>query len=100
MNVTNKSTGLLCFNAVHFVDSPKFRRNISPPSSGSKNNVSKSSADGRDKLLISCLAYPYLPVICFMVVSCLVYSSALILRRHIPPKRWVIFNGLHGVIRT
>jgi hypothetical protein len=35
---------------------------------------------------------------CIMLVSFLAYSSALKLRWHVTPKRWMTFNGLQGVI--
>jgi hypothetical protein len=38
-----------------------------------------------------------LPV-CFVLFSCLSYSSALNMRRHVPPKLPLTSNGLHGVI--
>jgi hypothetical protein len=97
MDVT-KITGLLGCNAVHFRDSQKFQRNISPPSSRSKNSESKNPAGVGRKFPISCLASRYLPVICFTVISSLAYSSAPILKRHVRPKCWFTFNGLHGII--
>jgi hypothetical protein len=35
---------------------------------------------------------------CFMLVSCLAYSSTWRGRQHDPPKCQLIFNNLHGVI--
>jgi hypothetical protein len=62
-----------------------FRRNMSPPSSGSKNKPSKEAE--------LCLPHTFTPG----------GFSWLILwlwrcRRHIPAKRWLTSNGLHGVI--
>jgi hypothetical protein len=36
--------------------------------------------------------------VCFMPVSCLAYSSTLKMEGHIPPKHFLTFNGLHGVV--
>jgi hypothetical protein len=35
---------------------------------------------------------------CFVLFSCLSYSSTLKMRRHVPPKLRLTSNGLHGVI--
>jgi hypothetical protein len=72
---------LLGYNAVQRVKNlPTFRRNISPPSLESKNKPSSA---------------------CHMFSR--LFLARLILlswrwRRHVPPKRWLTFNGLHGVI--
>jgi hypothetical protein len=70
---------LLGYNAVYSVESrPTFRRNISLPSSGSNNKMSKSSA-------------------CHLL-SRWFLAQLIFKRRHVPPKRRSTFNGLHGVI--
>jgi hypothetical protein len=50
--VDYEACGFLVSNAVYFVDSPAFLRNIrvSPPSSGSKRKPSKKPAQTGDKL--------------------------------------------------
>jgi hypothetical protein len=60
---------------------------MSLPSSGSKNKPSKTSAWSRSLL-----------VACFMLMSCLACSSTPKMRRNLPPKHRLAFNGLHGVI--
>jgi hypothetical protein len=35
---------------------------------------------------------------CFMLVSCLAYSSPWRWRQHVPPKRQLTFNRLHGIV--
>jgi hypothetical protein len=55
---------------MYFVESqPKFRRNMSPPSSGSKNNPRKKQHDADNNV-----------------------------KSHVPQKPPLNFNGLHGVI--
>jgi hypothetical protein len=34
----------------------------------------------------------------FMLVSCLAYFLTLKMRLYVPPKRWLTFSGLHGII--
>jgi hypothetical protein len=77
------------YKTVNSVESqPTFRRNMSPPSSGSKSKSSKKPG------------WKQSPV-CHVVSQC--YLAWLILRRwkwrrHAPPKRRLAFNGLQGVI--
>jgi hypothetical protein len=60
---------------------PIFGDNISPPSSGSKDKPSKQS------LILACRWFP----------AWLTFRPWR-WRRHVPPKHWFTFNGLHGVI--
>jgi hypothetical protein len=75
----NEEYYLLGYNAVQSVKcQPTFRRNISPPSSGSKNKLSKKAAwkqvASRARLILRPWRW----------------------RQYVPPKRRLTFNGLHG----
>jgi hypothetical protein len=69
---------LLRYNAAQSVENQRmFRRNIPPPSSGWKNEPVRNQHEARSQPAWFILG-PW------------------IWKRHVPPKRRVIFNGLHG----
>jgi hypothetical protein len=71
---------LLRYNAVQSAESqPTFRGNMSPPSSGPKNKSSEKPAE---------------PASCFMLVSGLVYSSTLKMRKACTSKTSVDFQRI------
>jgi hypothetical protein len=73
---------LLGYTAMWFVENqPTFRRNMSSPSSWSKNKQGKKPA-----------------ATFFTLVSCLVFLRFWKWTRYVPPKSRLIFNGLHGVV--
>jgi hypothetical protein len=80
---------ILRYNAVQSVENHlKFRRNISPLSSGSKCNPSKKPAEADRK-----------PNLCLPHAFTLVpYFDPEDGGRHIPPKRRLTFNELYGII--
>jgi hypothetical protein len=70
---------LLGYNAVHFVESKlTFQKNMSPPSSGSKNKPRKQMTS--------------------KMVSCFAYASTLKMDATCSSVTQLSFNGLHGVI--
>jgi hypothetical protein len=75
------------YNTVQSVErQPTFRRNISPPSSGSNNKPSKKAAESMWQ------AEPLLALLAWSIFRPRRW------RRHVPPKSRLTFNGLHSVI--
>jgi hypothetical protein len=64
---------------------PTFRRNMSPPSLGSKNKPSTKPRKEQGSA-------------CYLLHSGFFLGLLFHQRRHVPPKRRLTFNGLHGII--
>jgi hypothetical protein len=85
---------------MQFVENqPTFRRNLWPPSSWSKYETSmKQITREAEYILIA----PSMEI-CIMLPASFLFLAWLILllsiwRQHVPPKRQLTSNGLHGVI--
>jgi hypothetical protein len=71
-----------------------FRRNMSPPSSGSKNTPSKKPHEAGSRKRGESCKWVVLLATRFMLVSCLASTWR---REHVLPKRQLTFNWMHGV---
>jgi hypothetical protein len=84
----------LRYNTVKSVDiQPTFRRIMSPPSSGLKNKPSRQIWGGYSWIRSTSSA-------CYVSSWFLVWFILRTWRwkRHVPPKRWLTFNGMDGII--
>jgi hypothetical protein len=81
---------LLQYNAVQSVENKQtFQKNMSPPTSPSKNKTSDEQMLSRCRALLDT---------CFIPVSCLVYTSIVKIGAICSSETSVYFNGLHVVI--